>query len=135
MKRSDRGPGPPLTVLAATGLSWLGFFIHNVSELPARVLIGAETLAPTAIYLMLLGAWWWFGPRVATWLLLGWGWLQAVGGGLLSVLPIPLLPFQPEQTLRHYVMHALYAAVQVPLLITLTRLLRRSPTHTAAGVS
>ena len=38
-------------------------------------------------------------------------------GGTLSVLPLPVLPFEPEQTLRHYSFHLLYAATQVPLLV------------------
>jgi len=69
--------------------------------------------------------------RLASWLLLGWGWLQAVGGGLLSVLPLPLWPFQPEQTPAHYALHAIYATLQAPLLITLTRHNRRAPTEGA----
>jgi len=35
----------------------------------------------------------------------------------LSVLPLPVLPFTPEQSLRHYSFHVLYAATQVPLLV------------------
>ncbi len=38
-------------------------------------------------------------------------------GGTLSVLPLPVLPFEPEQTLRHFSFHLLYAATQVPLLM------------------
>ena len=50
---------------------------------------------------------------------------QAIGGGLLSVLPLPLLPFQPEQSLYHYTFHGLYLASQLPLLIVLTQHLRQ----------
>jgi hypothetical protein len=125
MKRPNPVQAPPATIVAAAGTSWLGFIIHNVGELPAGALLGPDTIAPTAVYLLLLGSWWWPGPRTASWLLLGWGWLQAVGGGLLSVLPLPLWPFQPEQTPKHYALHAIYAALQAPLLITLTRHVRR----------
>jgi len=48
----------------------------------------------------------------------------AVGGGLISVLPLPLLPFQLEQTLLHYALHAIYAMLQIPLLIVLARQIR-----------
>jgi hypothetical protein len=53
----------------------------------------------------------------------GLGWLHAIGGGLLSVLPLPWWLYQPEQSLRHYAVHALYGLLQVPLLIVLTRYL------------
>jgi hypothetical protein len=82
------------------------------------VLLGPETVGPTAVYLLL----------AASWLLLGWGWLHMIGGGLLSVLPVPLRPYHPEQSLRHYAFHALYAALQLPLLIVATRYQRRPRT-------
>jgi hypothetical protein len=75
-------------------------------------------------YLLLAAGWLSPGRRVAAWLLLGWGWLHAIGGGLLSVLPLPWWPYQPEQSLRHYAVHALYAVLQVPLLVTVTQYLR-----------
>lgn len=46
-----------------------------------------------------------------------------MGGGLLSVLPLPLWPYQPQQSLRHYTVHALYAVLQVPLLVMVARYL------------
>ncbi|HEX6873448.1 MAG TPA: hypothetical protein VF163_20315 [Micromonosporaceae bacterium] len=123
---SDRPPGPRTGLLAVVILvSWLGFAVHNAMELPAPVWLRPDTIGPTAVYLLLgagmLSPW----RRPATWLLLGWGWLQAVGGGVLSVLPLPLWPFQPERSLPHYVAHAIYAAAQVPLLVALTRARRR----------
>jgi hypothetical protein len=48
--------------------------------------------------------------------LLGWAMLNLLGR-TLSVLPLPVLPFEPDQTLRHYSFHLLYAATQVPLLV------------------
>jgi hypothetical protein len=77
------------------------------------------------VCLLLVVGWLSLGRRVTAWLLLGWGWRHAIGGGLLSVLPLPLWPYQPEQSLRHYAVHALYALLQVPLLVTVTRYLRR----------
>ncbi len=53
------------------------------------------------------------------------GWLNAIGGGLLSVLPLPLLPFQPDQSRYHYTFHGLYLASQLPLLFVLTQHLRQ----------
>jgi len=112
-------------IVVAAVLSWLGFFIHNLADLPARALIGAETLGPTAVYLLLAAGLWSRMRRVAAWLLLAWGWLHLVGGAALSVLPLPIWPFRPAQTLYHYGFHALYGAAQVPLLVTLMRQLKR----------
>jgi hypothetical protein len=86
------------------------------------------------VVLLLAAGWRLLGRRVVAWLLLGWGWLDTIGGGLLSVLPLPLWPYQPEQSLRHYAVHALYAVLQVPLLVTVTRYLRRPrPTDEVAA--
>ncbi len=39
-----------------------------------------------------------------------------LGGGILTALHFPILPFEPEQTQAHYLAHAIYALAQVPLL-------------------
>jgi hypothetical protein len=119
------GHGVTVEVVAgAAVVSWLGFFVHNLADLPAHALVGAETLAPTAVYLVLLAGLAAPLRRVAVRLLLGWAWLHLLGGAVLSVLPLPVWPYQPEQTLRHYAFHALYGAAQLPLLIAATRHLR-----------
>jgi hypothetical protein len=38
-------------VVAATAVSWLGFFVHNLADLPTRAMVGPETVGPTAVYL------------------------------------------------------------------------------------
>jgi len=63
--------------------------------------------------------------RSATVGLLVWGWLNLVGGAL-SVLPLPFLPFRPEQTLHHYAFHVVYAVLQIPLLVVTTRDLKKA---------
>jgi hypothetical protein len=112
-----------LTVVAVVALSWLGLVVHNLAELTVQARLGPATVAPAAVYLLLAAGWLSPARRVAAWLLLGWGWLHAIGGGLLSVLPVPLWPYQPEQSLRHYAVHALYGLLQAPLLVVLTRYL------------
>lgn len=61
----------------------------------------------------------WFSKirRAATWALLGWAVLNLVGGGIISVLPLPSFPFHPEQSTRHSLFHLLYTLTQIPLLI------------------
>ena len=122
---------PPLKsagpMAIATALSWLGLYVHNVNDLPNQTPLRPESGIPGAILLILLGLWL-IRPvrRLATMLLLGWGWLDLVGGAL-SVLPLPFLPFRPEQTLHHYAFHVVYAVLQIPLIFVATRRLRRPP--------
>ena len=40
-----------------------------------------------------------------------------VVGGLLTVLPLPVLPFVPEQSVGHYAVHVVYAVGQLPLVL------------------
>ena len=114
----------PIAIAAA--LSWLGLYVHNVNDLPNQTPLRPESGVPGVILLILLGMWL-IRPlrRVATVLLLAWGWLDLVGGAL-SVLPLPFLPFRPEQTLHHYAFHVVYAVLQIPLLIVATRYLRQT---------
>lgn len=103
-------------VAAATALAWLGFFIHNIADLPGQSLLSPETGLPTLVYLVLFLSWWRFpSRRVALWLLFGWGVLNLIGGGL-SVIPFPFLPFYPEQSWRHYFFHVVYGTAQLPLI-------------------
>lgn len=57
------------------------------------------------------------------------GLLQLLGGAVLSVLPVGIYPFEPEQSLSHYSVHVLYGVLQVPLLLVATRAIT-SPTTT-----
>jgi hypothetical protein len=80
-------------VAASTALAWLGFSIHNIADLPGQTLLSPETSLPTLVTFVLFSAWWRFpSARITTWLLLGWGLLNLIGGGL-SVIPLPFLPF------------------------------------------
>lgn len=110
-------------VVASTALAWLGFYIHNIADLTGQSLLSAETGLPTLVYLVLCLAWWQFpGQRLTLWLLLGWGLVSLIGGGL-SVIPFLFLPFYPEQSVRHYLFHVVYGAAQLPLIaMTVARL-------------
>lgn len=70
---------------------------------------------------------------MATWLLLIWAMLHIVGGAVLSILPLPILPFQPEQSLRHYAFHILYGLIQLPLLLATIAALRHKPGQVTTG--
>ncbi|MGH2490866.1 MAG: hypothetical protein ACRDF9_05100 [Candidatus Limnocylindria bacterium] len=45
---------------------------------------------------------------------------------MLTVLPLPFLPFAPEQTVSHYVAHVIYIAAGLPLTIASMRNFRAS---------
>jgi hypothetical protein len=117
---------------AAVVLAWLGMYIHNRADLPGLTLWSPENAGPAAVWIVCFAIWWRFAR--APWAampLAAWGALNLVGG-FLSVLPLPFLPFAPEQSLRHYGFHLLYAAAQVPLLALARAELRRHSHRTTA---
>lgn len=117
-------PVPPRTVrlvAALTVLSWFGMILHDRISLPELSLLAPDVVLPTVVFVALFVAWWAWPGRLSFGLLFSWTVLHFAVGGLLSVLPLPFLPFVPEETVQHYVAHALYAACQLPLLIVLFR--------------
>lgn len=112
---ASRLPDRP-SVVAAAVIAWLGLLVHNVADLPDQTLLSPETLWPSLVTAALIALYATGRVRLAGIGLFGWALLNLVGG-TLSVLPLPVLPFEPEQTLRHYTFHLVYAATQVPLLM------------------
>ncbi|MEJ3654907.1 hypothetical protein WEH80_35020 [Actinomycetes bacterium KLBMP 9759] len=110
-------------MLAAAVIAWLGLVVHNVADLPGQTLFSPETVLPGLFTVMLL----WLRRvrrRAGAAVLLGWAAVNAVIGGVLSVLPLPVWPFVPEQSLRHYSFHVLYVVTQLPLLVAAWREVR-----------
>ena len=93
-----------------------------------------ETVIPLAIFgLFALLAWARPANAIVHVLLLAWAVLNLVGGGILSVLPVGLFPFQPEQSLRHYTIHVIYGVAQIPLVVLAARALSRRGRPAAGG--
>ena len=112
-------------MLLFTLLSWLGEYVHNLFELPHLTILSPENSIPALISLALFTVWWRAPARQAAGLLLLiWGLLHLVGGGIISVIPFGFLPFYPDQTLDHYAAHAVYGGAQLPLIVLLIRQLR-----------
>jgi hypothetical protein len=102
---------------ATVAVSWLGEFVHNMADLPNLALLSPENAVPALIGLGLFLAWWRVPDRrLPAALLLVWGAVNLVGGAL-SVIPFGFLPFYPDQTVKHYLVHVLYAVGQVPLIV------------------
>ncbi|RME80408.1 MAG: hypothetical protein D6775_16240, partial [Caldilineae bacterium] len=59
--------------------------------------------------------------RLWTWLLCGWAGVHLVGGAILSVLPLPIWPFYPEQSAGHCLSHVIYGLAQLPLMWVLLK--------------
>ncbi|MBA3560914.1 MAG: hypothetical protein H0W30_20275 [Gemmatimonadaceae bacterium] len=111
-------------IVAAVAVAAAGLIAHNVLSLPLAPL-AVENVGPVAVYAALLA--WCVAARdgiAARAALTFWAGLNLVGGAL-TVLPLPLLPFVPEQTVEHYAAHAIYAIAQVPLLGLLLTARRR----------
>ena len=121
---TDPDTAPPLAnrhlarwMAFAALLSWGSMAAHNLYELPISPL-ALENTGPLAVTLLLVMVHL-VRPasRVPLAALFGWAALNLIGGGVISVLPLPFLPFEPEQSLSHYLAHVVYGLGQVPLLV------------------
>jgi hypothetical protein len=103
--------------IGATVVAWAGFLVHNLADLPGQTPLSPESLLPTLVTVALLVLWLVPATRTAgAWALLAWSALHLIGGGILSVLPVGLFPFDPEQSWKHYAFHVAYTVTQVPLV-------------------
>jgi hypothetical protein len=103
--------------IGATTLAWAGFLVHNLADLPGQTPLSPESLLPTLVTVTVLALWLVPATRkVATWALLAWSVLNLIGGGILSVLPIGLFPFDPDQSWKHYGFHLVYTLTQIPII-------------------
>lgn len=109
-------------------LAWAGMIVHNLAELPDLAWYRPEVAIPTGISsILVLG--WFKQPefrRYWTWLLIAWTSIHLIVGGVLSVLPFAFWPFYPAQSFSHYLVHVVYSAAQIPLLVLLKGQLQRS---------
>ncbi len=130
----DRRLPSAAAVVLASFIAAAGMLAHNVLEFGPAFLLRPETVIPLAIFgLFALLAWARPADAIVHALLLVWAMLNLVGGGILSVLPLGLFPFQPEQSLGHYAVHVTYAVAQVPLVVVAARALSRRGRLGAGG--
>jgi hypothetical protein len=120
---------------AALALSALSMLAHNLYELSLSP-IDIENAGPIACALILAVA---YALRPDSKLVaaaaLAWGVLNLVIGGIVTVLPLSILPFAPEQSVTHYGAHVVYAVGQLPLIVLAYRALRAPSTSVDAAAS
>lgn len=117
-------PVHPLWVAGALLLAWLGGWVHEFYRVPKLFGFTLVSLVDLLLSLLIFLTWWRF-PR--SFLPLYGMWVLAILHGLsvLSVLPLPIWPFVPEQTVSHYLVHGVYFVTQIPLLLLAFTLMRR----------
>jgi hypothetical protein len=111
---------PAVWVAVAMALSILGLVAHNLREFGFLALFSLSTgTIPMLIIGVALILMWWQMPKARTVcqvLMIVYGLINLVAGGILTVLPLDFLPFEPEQSLSHYASHGFYSITQLPLI-------------------
>ena len=126
-------PSAP-AVYAASALAAGGMLAHDIFEFGPAFLVDPQTLIPLAIFVILAILAARETAGLPTWIaLFAWGAMNLVGGGILSVLPLGLLPFQPEQSLGHYGVHVVYTLAEVSLVLVAWSGVRASRTRRAGA--
>jgi hypothetical protein len=119
-----------VAMAAALTLSALSMLAHNLYELPLSPL-DVQNAGPIGVAVF-LGVAYAVRPdsRIAAAAALAWGVLNLVIGAIVTVLPLPILPFEPDQSVTHYGAHLVYAAGQLPLVLLASRAWKAtSPTN------
>lgn len=112
------GPFGRLTL--ALLLAIAGMAVHTIVEFGIAGLWAFGTgMVPWTLLQGTLWLVWWRRPaarRATAMALFGTALVQLIGGAIVSVLPLPWLPFEPEQSVPHYLSHGVLGVAQLPLL-------------------
>jgi hypothetical protein len=123
-------PSSPQTLLvgAAIAVAILGSLVHNAIEFGIGSVLASQNGELPLAFLWVAGflTWWRMPPaRIpAAWFLIALAGLNLIGGAIITVLPLAFLPFEPEQSLTHYLAHVIYGVAQIPVLAILLREIR-----------
>ncbi len=106
----------------ALAVSAFGAWYHNTREFPGMPLTAPEMLS-AIVPAVVIAIWWLARPgRALWWVTVVWVVLLNLGvGAVLTVLPLPILPFEPEQSMSHYMTHLFYLLAQIPAVYLLFR--------------
>lgn len=109
----------------AVSLSAAGMAFHTIREFTfAGLLSPASGFLPVAAVQFALLALHVLAPparKPAAIVLFATAILQLIGGAITSILPLPFLPFAPDQSLHHYLSHFIFGLAQLPLLFAARR--------------
>ena len=99
----------------------IGSLVHNAREFgTASVVASQNGEFPILVVWVAVFTTWWRGPRLratAIRVIVAFAVLNLVGGAVISVLPLSVLPFYPEQSQDHYISHVFYGITQVPVIV------------------
>ena len=128
-------PVSRVAMAAALTLSALSMLAHNLYELPLSP-IDVENSGPI-LFAAILGVGYALRPdsKAVAAAALGWGILNLVIGGIVSVLPLSILPFVPEQSVTHYGAHVVYTLGQISLVVLSYGALRRMSTSSTQATT
>lgn len=113
--RDVKHPSIP-AVVAALAISWASMLVHNLFELPISPLDAPNTGPLLVVVALGIGYRLRLRSAIVGLLMFVWAVLNLIGGGIITVLPVPFLPFVPEQSLGHYLAHVVYSVGQLPLI-------------------
>ena len=98
-------------------LAWSGIWFHDFREFPGTLGITPNVVLEGLVYVGLIAfvarrsrAW----PARASLVIVV---LVLTVGNALSVLPLPIWPWAPDQSASHYAAHALSAAAQILVIV------------------
>jgi hypothetical protein len=116
--RQLRSVAPALTT------AWLGLFFHDLWEFGRPAIENSVAMGVIAVLLFTLWRRLEEHRRAIAILMLVYATISLIGA-LTSVLPLELWPFEPEQSLKHYVSHVIWALAGLPLIWDMITFLRK----------
>jgi amino acid permease len=110
-------------VLVALAIGWAGLVAHDLAEFGGP---SPENSVPFGLAFLALAVAWSMrgGGRLLRLTTLAFGVLVAFASAV-SVLPLPFWPWDPDQGVTHYAVHALAVGAQLPLIVRMARDARR----------
>jgi hypothetical protein len=117
-------------VVLAEAISWFGLWVHELHRVPGLFGFTPDGDLFTLPIAAALATWWVRSHSAAALIALAAYAAINLVGGVLSALPLGWLPFVPEQTAAHYVVHVVYAGCQLPLLTLVLARIRAWPRGT-----
>jgi hypothetical protein len=112
------------SVALALTTAWLGLFFHDLREFGRPAIEGSVAMGVMAVLLFALWRRLTEHRSLIASLMLVYATISLIGA-LTSVLPLGIWPFEPEQSLEHYVTHAIWAIAGLPLIWDMISFVRK----------